>query len=188
MSKEFVSFMRRRVSAATLDIPAPNKAEWRTILDAASRAADHGNLKPWRFRVYQGEARAQIGEIYWQHAKAEVPELPEDKKAGFVKKAYRAPAILMVYANVVEHPKVPRDEQIMATAAAAQQALLGLDAYGFGGIWRTGPACFTEQTKQLLGLAPNEEVVGLIYCGTPTQDLVYVGDTGIDDRLTFVDE
>lgn len=188
MSKDFLRFMRDRVSRSQLVEPAPSQSEWQEILDAASRAADHGGLKPWRFKVYSGSGREQIGQAYWLHAKSEVPELSDDKAETFIKKAFRAPAILLVYADLVEHPKVPQFEQLMAASAAAQQALLGLDALGYGGMWRTGPAVFTDIAKDLFGLEENQHVVGLIYAGTPTHTPNRVEDTGLSERLEFIDQ
>ncbi|MBM6550010.1 nitroreductase family protein [Marinomonas ostreistagni] len=188
MSKDFLRFMRDRVSKNQLVEPAPSKAEWHEILDAASRAADHGGLKPWRFQVYSGEGREQVGQAYWLHAKAEVPELSDDKAVTFIKKAFRAPAIVLVYADLVDHPKVPQFEQLMAASAAAQQVLLGLDALGYGGMWRTGPAVFTDTAKDLFGLEPNQHVVGLIYAGTASHIPPRVEDTGVTERVTFIDQ
>jgi len=186
MSKEFITFMRNRVSQPLLNAPAPTQNEWESILDAASRAADHGNLKPWRFRIYEGEGRAKLGQIYWHHALSEVVSMPESKEEAFIKKAFRAPAVLLVYARIQEHPKVPEVEQVMASSAAAQQVLLGLSALGYGGMWRSGPACFTEKTKELLGLEQNDQIIGLIYAGTPEKVASSVADTKLSERLEWV--
>ncbi|KZN13166.1 nitroreductase family protein [Marinomonas sp. TW1] len=186
MSKEILTFIRNRVSQPALTEPAPQDNEWQEILEAASRAADHGNLKPWRYRIYEGEGRAKLGEIYWQHALSEVAALPESKKDSFIKKAYRAPAVLLIYAHIQDHPKVPAIEQIMATSAAAQQALLGLNALGYGGMWRSGPACFTQKTKDLLELDSNDQIVGLIYVGTAKEQAKPSPDPMLADRLEWV--
>lgn len=180
--------MRDRVSNPQLTEPAPTRDQWWDLLDAASRAADHGGLKPWRFKVFEGEARAKIGQAYWLHAKSEVAQLTDDKADSFIKKAFRAPQILLVYADVVAHPKVPEFEQLMAVAAAAQQALLGLNAFGYAGIWRTGPAVFTDEAKALWGLSENQQVVGLIYAGTAAHEVARVENTGLVERLVFVDK
>jgi nitroreductase len=188
MSNDIIKFMRNRVSQPALELPAPTKNEWLEVLDAASRAADHGNLKPWRFRVYEGEGRNAIGQIYWQQALSELPNLEAAKEASFVKKAFRAPAILLVYASTQAHPKVPAVEQIMAASAAAQQAMLGLNSLGYGAMWRSGPACFTQKTKDLLNLEMNDQIVGLIYVGTPTGKKANApADTGIEDRIEWID-
>ncbi|BFM48260.1 nitroreductase [Marinomonas sp. THO17] len=186
MSKDFLTFIRNRVSQPALTSPAPSENEWRDILDAASRAADHGNLKPWRYRIYEAEGRNKLGEIYWQHALAEVPDLPDNKRESFINKAFRAPAVLLVYASIQEHPKVPAIEQVMATSAAAQQVLLGLNALGYGGMWRSGPACFTQKTKDLLQLQGNDQIVGLIYVGTPKDAEKVVQETHLEERLSWV--
>ncbi|MBR7890297.1 nitroreductase [Marinomonas sp. A79] len=187
MSHEFISFMRNRVSHANLTSPAPSEKEWMSILAAASRAADHGNLKPWRFCVFEGEGRAQLGQIYWQHAVSEVSTISPEKEEAFIKKAYRAPTVLLVYAHVQEHPKVPAIEQIMAASAATQQVLLGLNALGYGAIWRSGPACFTQKTKDLLSLDNNDQIIGLIYVGTPATDKANTPhDVELDKLVTWV--
>lgn len=171
MNAEFITFMRNRRSQTTLVAPAPSEDDWKAILSAACRAADHGNLQPWRYCIYEGEGRNALGEIYWQHALDEVPTLSLDKKPAFTKKAFRAPAILLVYAHITKHVKVPAVEQIMAVSAATQQILLGLNALGYGAIWRSGPACYTSKTKALLSLQESDQIVGLIYAGTNEQSL-----------------
>lgn len=186
MSKEFITFMRNRVSQPMLTEPAPSEIEWDSILSAASRAADHGNLKPWRFRIYEGEGRAKLGQIYWHHALSEVDSMPATKEESFVKKAYRAPAVLLIYAHIQDHPKVPPVEQIMATSAAAQQVLLGLNALGYGGMWRSGPACFTQKTKTLLSLEDNDQIIGLIYAGTPKDKSIMSREVDLSNNLEWV--
>jgi nitroreductase len=186
MSKEFITFMRNRVSQPALNFPAPTEKEWVSILSAASRAADHGNLKPWRFCVFEGEGRAKLGKIYWHHALSEVDLMPESKEDAFVKKAYRAPAVLLVYARIQDHPKVPPVEQIMAASAAAQQVLLGLNALGYGGMWRSGPACFTQKTKELLSLQDNDQIIGLIYAGTPKEEPSNIPQVDLSTHLEWV--
>ena len=62
--KEFIQFMRERSSQNALLAPAPSKDEWQNVLEAASRAADHGAMKPWRYRVYSGKSLDTLGECY----------------------------------------------------------------------------------------------------------------------------
>lgn len=186
MSKEFITFMRNRVSQPVLIAPAPTGDEWISILNAASRAADHGKLKPWRFRIYEGEGRAKLGQVYWHHALSEVSSMPENKEEAFIKKAFRAPTILLVYAHIQEHPKVPAIEQVMAVSAAAQQVLLGLNALGYGAMWRSGPACFTQKTKELLALEETDQIVGLIYVGTPKEKPLSIPNVDLANCLEWV--
>ena len=52
---------RRSFKAAELTGPAPSAAEIDTLLTVASRVPDHGKLVPWRFIVFEGEARRAAG-------------------------------------------------------------------------------------------------------------------------------
>src|SRR3989304_1066617 len=54
---------RRSVSANRLGEPGPSDAELALILTAASRVPDHKKLVPWRFVLFQGEARSAFGEV-----------------------------------------------------------------------------------------------------------------------------
>lgn len=186
MSQAFISFMRNRVSHAALTSPAPSESEWIAVLAAASRAADHGNLKPYRFCIFEGEGRARLGQIYWQHALSEVSSIPPDKEEVFVKKAYRAPTVLLVYAHIQEHSKVPAIEQVMAASAVTQQVLLGLNALGYGAIWRSGPACYTQKTKDILSLDSSDQIIGLLYVGTPQEQDKRIPEVSLNSHLKWV--
>jgi len=48
---------RRSFKAVELAGPPPSAAEIDTLLTVASRVPDHGKLAPWRFIVFEGEAR-----------------------------------------------------------------------------------------------------------------------------------
>jgi nitroreductase len=54
---------RRSVSANALGEPGPTQSELELILRAASRVPDHKKLVPWRFILFQGEARADFGKV-----------------------------------------------------------------------------------------------------------------------------
>src|SRR5207248_3172596 len=46
-----------------MSVPGPSPAELETILTIGARVPDHGKLAPWRFIVFEGDARARAGEI-----------------------------------------------------------------------------------------------------------------------------
>ena len=57
---------RRTVPQVKMAPPGPDAAELRLILEAGAAAPDHGKLRPWRFLVVQGDARARLGELFAQ--------------------------------------------------------------------------------------------------------------------------
>ena len=53
---------RRSVKPMELAGPGPTPAEIDTLLAIAARVPDHGKLTPWRFIVFEGDARLAAGE------------------------------------------------------------------------------------------------------------------------------
>jgi nitroreductase len=54
--------LTHRVSSGALVAPAPSDDALAQILAAATRAPDHGLLRPWRFFVIRDDARNALGE------------------------------------------------------------------------------------------------------------------------------
>lgn len=161
-----MALLQQRSSSARLAEPAPTDAELNDIFVAASRAPDHARLRPWRFRLIQGEARHHLGELFADAAAARNPDCSETELQRFKAQPLRAPLIMVVSAVVVEHPKVPPIEQQLAAGCAAYGALLATEALGYAGIWRTGAHAFDRRVMCGLGMAENEEIVGFLYIGS----------------------
>ena len=55
---------RRSVPALQLREPGPSPEQIHSAIDAALSAPDHGLLRPWRFVLIRGEARARLAELF----------------------------------------------------------------------------------------------------------------------------
>lgn len=159
--------LKNRISHGKLQAPGPNPEQRAEIEAAALRAADHGNLRPWRYLYISGEGLPALGELYLKAALADKPELDEQQKERFLKMPLRAPCLYVAIANITEHPKVPREEQLMAAAASVQNMITAAFALGVGAYWRSGDMAFHQVVKEGLGLQATEEIVGFVYMGTP---------------------
>ena len=92
--------------------------------------------------------------------------------------------IIILISTITDHPKVPEVEQIMSTAAAAQNILLALHALEFGGMWRTGALALNEKISNHLGLDKNQKVLGYLYVGTPEGSKKRIPELNPDDFVT----
>ena len=54
---------RRSVKPREMTAPGPSPAELDTILTIGARVPDHGKLAPWRFIIFEGDARVRAGDI-----------------------------------------------------------------------------------------------------------------------------
>jgi len=75
--------------------------------------------------------------------------------------------IIIVISEIKSHPKVPEIEQMLSTAAAAENILLALNALNYAGMWRTGVFALNDKISSYLGLEDNQKVLGYLYVGTP---------------------
>ncbi|PQV54091.1 nitroreductase [Paraburkholderia sp. BL21I4N1] len=155
-----------RQSHWPLTEPGPADAELDLIFDAAMRAPDHGNLRPWRFVMIRGEARGALGDLLVDLASARAPEEPRSAHAHRRQKAFAAPLVIALGAAVAAHPKVPEIEQLLAAGAATMNLLNAIHALGYGGFWATGPDSYETRLHDALGFASNERLLGFLFVGT----------------------
>jgi nitroreductase len=161
-----IEALLRRYSARALKEPAPDDAALGLILESATRAPDHGRLRPWRFIVIRGEDRVQFGELLADHLRRTKAAVSDEALQRERQKAFRAPLVVAVAAIVTPGGKIPAIEQILSAGAAAQNMLHAALALGFNGVWKTGAAAYDEQVKVALGLESKDAIVGFLYLGT----------------------
>ena len=166
-----VLMSRHSVAPAFLAEPAPDDAALERILAAGAAAPDHGRLRPWRFIVIRGAARARLGDVFAEALQRRTPDAPEAALAQERERPLRAPLLIAVVAKVArDHPKIPEIEQILSTGAAVQNILLAAHALGYGAKWLTGANAYDEHVKEALGLDHDDRLVSFIHIGSLAGD------------------
>jgi nitroreductase len=164
-----IEALLRRYSARALSEPAPDEAALGLIFESASRAPDHGRLRPWRFIVIRSEDRHSFGELMAGHLRRTKSSVSEEALEREKQKAFRAPLIVVVAAIITPEGKIPVLEQTLSAGAAAQNMLHAAYALGFNGMWKTGGPAYDERVKAALGLEPKDAIVGFMYLGTDAE-------------------
>tara|TARA_B100000035_G_scaffold304789_1_gene304896 strand:- start:222 stop:782 length:561 start_codon:yes stop_codon:yes gene_type:complete len=157
-----------RNSPRELSKPHPSKKEMEIIYQAALRAPDHAWLRPSRFIQVTGKGLEKLSSIFIDYAKENIENLTEENLQRYKDAPYRAPMIVILISEIKSHPKVPETEQMLSTAAAAQNILLALNALDYAGMWRTGVFALNEKISKYLELDDNQKVIGYLYVGTAT--------------------
>lgn len=158
---------RRSLKPNELAGPGPSPADLDTLLTVASRVPDHGKLAPWRFIVFEGDARLKAGEAI---AKAFVVKYPESKQDQIDYERHRftrAPLVVGVISRAAPHVKIPEWEQVLSSGAAAMNLVIAAHAFGFGAAWLTEWYAYDRSVLDALGLAPHEQVAGFVHIGRP---------------------
>ncbi len=176
-----IEALQQRVSQAKLSEPAPSAKQREAIFKSALRAADHANLRPWRFVVVEGEDRDRLGELFLSASLEVDPSLDEARQQKILNMPLRAPMVLVAIAEYKEHAKVPEWELHLSAGAAVQNILNASFALGVGAYWRTGTLADCEGVRQGLGLAEKDRIVGYIYMGTPEGRTKPVPELNVSD-------
>ncbi|MGO8840675.1 MAG: nitroreductase family protein, partial [Methyloceanibacter sp.] len=98
---------RRSFKAVELAGPAPSATEIDTLLTVASRVPDHGKLAPWRFIVFEGEARRSGGEAIAAAFRAKYPDARLEHIEAERERLMRAPLVIAVVSRAGPHVKIP---------------------------------------------------------------------------------
>src|SRR3977135_3347398 len=160
---------RRSVKPREMSGPGPSPAELETILTIGVRVPDHGKLTPWRFIVFEAEARGRAGEVI---EKVSAQKNPHAAPADIDTEKHRlmdAPLVIGVVSFTRPHPKVPPWEQELSAGASAMNIVTDATALGYGAHWLTGWFAFDRDVLDGLGLKADEKLAGFIHIGTQTK-------------------
>src|SRR5215212_6912565 len=87
---------RRSIKPVELAEPGPTAEQLATMLTIASRVPDHGKLVPWRFIVFEGNARVAAGEAIAEAFRTRYPEANGEQVAFERNRLARAPLVVAV--------------------------------------------------------------------------------------------
>jgi nitroreductase len=160
---------RRSVKPREMSGPGPSPTELETILTIGARVPDHGKLAPWRFIVFEGEARARAGEIIANVFERKNPSAAPAEIDVEKRRLTDAPLVIGIVSFTKPHPKVPAWEQELSAGASAMNMVTAAAALGFGACWLTGWFSFDRDVLDGLGLKADEKLAGFIHIGRPTK-------------------
>ncbi len=157
---------RRSALAKDMVEPGPTPEQIDELIQLAIRVPDHGKLAPWRFIVFEGDARGRIGEVLAARWRENNPnhsdEMIEQQRGTFE----RAPVVVAIVSSVTSPHKIPDWEQQLCAGAVCQNFLIGATAMGFGCQWISGWYAYDRQVLEAIGLEAHEKIAGYIYLGT----------------------
>ena len=165
--------IRRSVKPMLMSNGGPGAAEIETILGVAARTPDHGKLVPWRFIIFEGEARMRAGELIASVFRADNPRADADTIAFEAKRLSRAPVVIGVVSSAQAHGKIPEWEQVLSVGAVCMNLMVAANALGYGTNWLTEWYGYDRRVLDGLGLKPHERMAGFIHIGksdSPTQE------------------
>lgn len=161
--------IRRSVKPREMSGPGPSTEELDTILTIGARVPDHGKMAPWRFILFEGDARARAGNVIANVFARKNPAAPAAEIEVEKRRLMDAPLVIAVVSFTRPHPKVPAWEQELSAGASAMNIVTAATALSYGANWLSGWFAYDRDVLDGLGLKPDEKLAGFIHIGTPSK-------------------
>ena len=147
---------------------APTTGDLELILATATTVPDHGDLRPWRFAVSTGVGRARFAEalVAGLH-ELRGTDLPEAVVAKMRAKAYAAPCAVLLVASPDPTSNVEVWEQVASASCTGYSMVLAATGLGYGAVWKSAAVLGTGPVRRLVGLSPDESLLGWVNVGSP---------------------
>ncbi|KGJ93845.1 nitroreductase family protein [Colwellia psychrerythraea] len=193
-----IELLLQRQSTPLLTEPAPTEADLSTLLSAGMRVPDHAGLKPWYFHVITGQGLQRLSDLYVEATTEDLSSMAgliegttidehafNEKIAKVEKMPFRAPMIIVISTQYIDHNKVPEQEQLVAAGCTAQAMQMAAFALGYGAMWRTGDLAYNEIVKHGLAIEEGNEIIGFLYIGTPTKAINAKPAKDYQNKVTY---
>jgi len=190
---ELTEVIKKRRSIGNLTDEVPDRQVIEQLLESARWAPNHYRTEPYSFIVLSGKGRDRLGDAYGRINQEALGDnaSEEDKQAAYdkgMKKAHRAPYIIIVRLEPSSLTKVVFAEEIAATACAVHNILLSVTDVGLGAIWRSGDPTYHSIMKKTFDVSEEGLVCGCVYVGYPATVPQDPKKRPLNEMVTWVSE
>lgn len=140
------------------------------MFEAANWAPTHGLTEPWRFIVFEGEARKGLADAIIStmapEGQATIPA--DDPRCAKVNKTATTPPVtIAIVCATSTNPKIVEHEEIISAGIAVQNMMLTARGVGLATYWSSGTKAFHPRMAAFLGIEPPSRCLGFLYVGWP---------------------
>lgn len=156
------------------------------LLENANWAPTHKKTEPWRFIVYQNEARLKLADEIYRLLMNKISEGAELNQAQAEKlrdNLKRVPVVMVIVMQRDQAERLPEWEEIAAVSMAVQNMWLTATALDLGAFWAT--PYFMNLFQELFELHPGQRALGFFYVGKPAMPYPSPGRNAVENKVTW---
>ncbi|MBN1822082.1 MAG: nitroreductase [Prolixibacteraceae bacterium] len=158
------------------------------ILENANWAPNHKQTEPWRFIVFRGDAKEDLGNMVFNLVVSEYEKgnkVDPGKADKFRKNVQKTGAVIAIILNRSEDELLPEWEEIAAVSMAVQNMWLTATSMGLAAFWATPK--FINLLDKVLELEPSQKCLGFFYIGKTNMDYPSPGRGDMNEKVRWVD-
>lgn len=177
---------RRSVYPAQyLDKPIPKEIIEELLLNA-NHAPTHKLTEPWRFKVFTGKAKTNLGEFLSKKYQSITPDFVPAKAEKIKSNPQKSGAVLAIILHRDPAERVPEWEEVASVACAVQNIWIALNQYELGGYWSSPGLC--QYLGEHVELADNESCIGFFYIGFCESSDRIMQKKPIQEKIEWIEE
>lgn len=175
---------RRSVFPAQYNDKPIAKKDIEKILEAANWAPTHKKTEPWRFKVIQGEAKAELG-VFLSNTYVDTEAHPKQMKSKkLLENPKKSAAVIAICVQRDPKESIPEWEEIASTAMAVQNMWLCCTEMGIGAYW-SSPGLI-KFMHQFFDMNEGERCLGFFYMGYYDDVLPEVTRNPISEKVAWL--
>ena len=175
---------RRSVFPAQYNDKPIAKNDIEKILEAANWAPTHKKTEPWRFKVIQGEKKAELGTFLSNTYIDITPKPKQLKSKKLIENPKKAGAVIAICMQRDEKESIPEWEEVAATAMSVQNMWLCCTEMGIGCYW-SSPGLIAYM-DEFLPMEEGEKCLGFFYMGYYDGELPEQSRKPIEEKTTWL--
>ena len=164
-------YKRRSVTAKNMLATKVSEDDLKDILSAGIRVPDHGALNPWKIVVIKDDRLEKFDkDVILQEFLKENPNASEKEIEIESSRFQRGGVVLAVLSTPVQHPKIPKWEMHLSSAAVCMNLLSCAQSKGYAAQWITEWYAYNKTVIEKLGGDFNKDKIsGFIYIGQQSE-------------------
>jgi nitroreductase len=162
--------LRRSVKPDKMRTDPVDRALLERMFEAANWAPSHGKTEPWRFIVFEGEARRSLADAVCSTMVAGAEETlsaNDARREKVLRNFLTPPTCIAIICSPSTSPKIVFDEELISTGLAVHNMTLVARAEGVATYWTSGEKAFHPRMAKFLGIEPPQRCLGFLYVGHP---------------------
>lgn len=164
-----------------------DKETIKELLKYANSAPNHKRTRPWRFVVFEKEAKNELicfkKEFYLSNTEKE--NISQQKLDDYNLRKNKVSHIIAIVMHRDELKRVPEIEEISAVACSVQNIYLALKPLGLAGYWSTGKVTFSSEMKDYLGVEGENQIMGFFYLGKTDFNVPVTNKESVEELITW---
>mgnify|MGYP001164003123 CR=1 FL=1 len=174
---------RRSVMPQQFNEKVIEKEQLDKILDAANWAPTHKKTEPWRFKVFSGVSKEDLGIFLASKYKETAENFSNFKYKKIISKFNQSSVVIAICIQRDLNESVPEWEEIASVAMAVQNMWLYSSSIGIGGYW-SSPKLINYLSEHI-ELEKGERCLGFFYMGYFSNIISQRSPGSIQEKIKF---